>query len=52
MAVGNLEVLRRGMVGWVGTEVNCVVVGGRLLLSSGIVPTLRGDGVRSTVGRS
>ena len=52
VAVGNLEVLRRGMVGWVGTEVNCVVVGGCLLLSSGIVPTLRGDGVRSTVGRS
>ena len=52
MAVGNLEVLRGEMIGRVGAEVDCVDVSRLVSLSSGIIPTLRGDGVGAAVGRS
>ena len=54
MTVGDLEVLRRKMIGRVGAEVDRVKAG-RLVswrLHCGVVPALRAHGVRTTVGRS
>ena len=52
MTVGNLEVLRGEVIGRVGAEVDRVNVSRLVSLSSGIIPTLRSDGVGATVGRS
>ena len=54
MTVGDLEILRRKMIGRVGAEVDRVKAG-RLVsgrLGPGVIPALGADGVRTTVGRS